>query len=362
MEQHEALIEQNFMPLSCELIKDNLIIGELLSYKEICTRLNQPYYNGGNQKKAQLKEFARYFEYEHCNRKILITDIYDNELPPEAPTNVIYVNHIEKILLQYLSLQEGYETYITSKKLWLTLGMINYNFIDFQDKYKRESVLKKLDDHMTDFEINDFYERCYNKFNKILTSALNSLQKRRLIEYHITYMVQDESDGDDGRPRPVFAEEVAEILGIERETLLEMGYEKEIQVHLSRKSEQYRKKIDKKAHEQLHYSKLFKCYHIIYKQEYVIQALSDEDKRFNKLVLNDKVITGLNVQAASKYANTDIQYKNNETNFHHPRYYLSMQGILSEKLIRLYQTDLEKEQVKEYIQKEEEKKLLKRVN
>ena len=39
--------------LSVDLTMKNLIIGDILSYKELCKKLNQPVY-GGNQKKSQL--------------------------------------------------------------------------------------------------------------------------------------------------------------------------------------------------------------------------------------------------------------------------------------------------------------------
>ena len=54
-----------------------LIIGELITYKDLCEVLQQPYYKGGNQKKSQLVEFSRFFDFEVKDRKILIKEVYD---------------------------------------------------------------------------------------------------------------------------------------------------------------------------------------------------------------------------------------------------------------------------------------------
>ena len=66
----------------------NLGIGEVLSYKQICETLHQDRY-GGNQKKAQLKEFLRYFDFEYDKeiKKYLIKEVYDEPLPPSLNKN-----------------------------------------------------------------------------------------------------------------------------------------------------------------------------------------------------------------------------------------------------------------------------------
>lgn len=45
------------------------------NYKELCSLLKQPVL-GGDSKKAQLKEFQRYFSYQKVGNKFLILDIY----------------------------------------------------------------------------------------------------------------------------------------------------------------------------------------------------------------------------------------------------------------------------------------------
>ena len=53
----------------------------------------------GNARKAQLKEFGRYFDWEKAGQKFIITDIYDTPLEKEDKrkfgNNSIYVRYIE---------------------------------------------------------------------------------------------------------------------------------------------------------------------------------------------------------------------------------------------------------------------------
>ena len=47
-----------------QLDTSNLIVGETVkNYRELCKLLNQPVYGGG-QKKNQLLEFSRFFEFD----------------------------------------------------------------------------------------------------------------------------------------------------------------------------------------------------------------------------------------------------------------------------------------------------------
>lgn len=60
---------------------NNIVVGQIVkNYKELCVLLGQEISKGGSSRKAQLKEFARYFEWERDGQKYIITDIYDTPL------------------------------------------------------------------------------------------------------------------------------------------------------------------------------------------------------------------------------------------------------------------------------------------
>ena len=89
------------------------------NYKQLCEILKKET-KTGNARKAQLKEFGRYFDWEKAGQKFIITDIYDTPLEKEDKrkfgNNSIYVRYIEVILLKYLSQQTGYTRTLTKRK------------------------------------------------------------------------------------------------------------------------------------------------------------------------------------------------------------------------------------------------------
>lgn len=92
--------ENDFLPKAIDTT--NLEIGMIAkNYKELCNLLNEPI-KDGNSKKFQLKEWARYFEFEKQKWKqsYIILDIYDEPLEKEdnrkKGNNSVYSNEEKK--------------------------------------------------------------------------------------------------------------------------------------------------------------------------------------------------------------------------------------------------------------------------
>ena len=121
------------------------------NYREMCRILNEQVY-GGDSKKAQLKEWARYFLWEKKGQKFIILDIYDEPLPKEdgRQDKNIYVQYIQVILMKILAKQRDSKEpfYITTNQLWKLLGMIN-------NHYKNIS-LDELNERIPEYEIKSF--------------------------------------------------------------------------------------------------------------------------------------------------------------------------------------------------------------
>ena len=120
--------------LTIELVQSKLKIGDILNYIDICRILNVTYYSSGNQKKSQLKDFKRYFNFEKVNRKLLITEIYD-DIKPKEPTER-YTNY-EQFLLNY---EDGQKkgVYIIQKdnKVYIGSTIVSFRkrFLEHMDK------------------------------------------------------------------------------------------------------------------------------------------------------------------------------------------------------------------------------------
>ena len=317
--------------LNLDLVTKNLVIGDTLSYKELCNKLNQPIY-GGNQKKSQLKEFKRYFDFEKVNRKIIIIDIYDEVLDPEirdTPKNAIYVKFIECVLLDYLSKQKDFKVYITRTKLWLLLGVITENYIKYN---KDREELKKLSNRMTDFEINNFFKRCNNNFPKIIDSSLNSLQRRCLIKYSKPYMIIEKDIYGNVKHREANDSEVSYILKTKRNIMKKFGVEIEIQIYWNGQEEKYYEELNKIFKEEKEWEGVYLCYKIVYDQENALEAFSKDAVKLCKLILNEKVIERMDTQANNLALEQMCSF---DKDFQYPRAYTNMQHMLSNKLLKL---------------------------
>ena len=153
------------------------------NYREMCRILSEQICEG-NSKKAQLKEWSRYFLWEKKGQKFIILDIYDEPLPKEdgRANKNIYATYIEVILIKILAKQKNSKDpfYFTTNQMWKLLGMINNNY--------RNISLDELNDRIPEydvkpFDVKKFYQRCNQRLRDILFSSLDRLESRALIKY-----------------------------------------------------------------------------------------------------------------------------------------------------------------------------------
>lgn len=308
-------------------------------------------YTSGEAKKAQLtgdgeNGFKRFFEFEKIKTKILITDIYDEPLPVGGRTkgnNSVYSTYIELILMNYLANQDDTIEIFTKRKLWLLLGMIN-------EKYGRVSKesLKTLDKSITDYEINQFYNRSNRKLERILLSALGNLRSRRLIDWELQTVICK----NNGYKEEWFVaddEEKKEILDAEYIALQEFGFQKMIQVFSSFKTEEFFKRVNEIIYSKHNWIKFYKRFKIIYIVKNIKKSISDVEAILNKALLNTEVANYLNEEAERIYNKGVEEYEkrvsdainNNENltaalnSWKPPINYILAQNMLVDELIRI---------------------------
>ena len=330
-------------------VKERIGIGEILSYKEICERIEQPRYSG-NQKKAQLKEFLRYFDFEKIDRQYIVKDIYDNPLPPELklPANSVYSRHIKIILLSYL-LRHDLEkpVYISSQKLYVALGMVNQNYITMQ-KTDQKAILRnelrikcnftEVEDKSLNFYIKHFYERCRSKFSSIIRSSFESLKKQNYIDYSRSYHLfkrtldanNDVIEVYDGKYST--DEETADIMEIERSVMDAFGYQYESEIWFG-DTKGYFAEVTKRVQElypEIH--AIYRAHKIICTKKNVIKALSKEQTTNEMKQLNEKILNYIDNQAANKYESTILE---DDYTKRYSQKYLDAQYYLSDRLIKI---------------------------
>lgn len=331
-------------------VQERIGIGEVLTYKQICETIDQPRYSG-NQKKAQLKEFLRYMDFEKVDRQYIIKDIYDVPLPPElkTPANSVYSKHIKIILLSYLLRQDlNSPVYISTQKLYVALGMVNQSYIMMQ-KSDQKALLRnelrvkcnfsdKVEDKSLNFYIKHFYDRCRSKFSSIIKSSLESLKKQNYIDYCRAYHIYKRVLDVNNEVIEIYDgaystdEETADIMEIERSVMDAFGYQYESDIWFG-DTKHYFAEVTKKVQElypEIH--SIYRAHKIICTRPNVIKALSREQETQEMKQLNEKILNYIDNQAAQKYESTIIE---DDYTKRYSQKYLDAQYYLSDRLIKI---------------------------
>ena len=292
------------------------------NYKEMCRILNEQVCEG-DSKKAQLKEWARYFLWEKKGQKFIILDIYDEPLPKDdgRQNKNIYVQYIEVILMKILSKQKNTKEpfYITTNQLWKLLGMINNN-------YKNIS-LDDLNNMITDYEVTSFdmkkfYQRCNQRLREILFSSLNKLEDRALIKYEIETVIVFFDEDRKTVYKPANDIQKKKILKAERKALLDMQLETKQHAYAKFKEMEFFEKVNAYLHEWYGWEYTFNRIKINYNKSDVLETVykdeaklrSDfEEMKLQRLGLNDRVVEALyknaQIMAENRHKKADQEYQ-----------------------------------------------------
>lgn len=322
-------------------VRENLTEGQTIkNYKELCSTLNM-HQSTGATKKRQLENLRRYLEYEKSGQKFIITKIYD--IPIEKKDNriignrQIYVKYIETILLNYFINQNKTECNFRKKELWKMLGMINENFLLYDSDTLPIEKLQEYDGKITQWQINDFFNRVYPKLIQIAESALKNLAKRKLIIWkevivacytHPTYGTRMYFEVKD-------SEDLENILKIEYESLHELDCNNIQELFFNKNKaanyKAYANIRNEKLNRKFGWNFIFKRYSIVCNREYLERGLQENEQE----LLNAKVIEAVDRQADKRYKKNSEKYRNGLTTFKYPWYYPQIQKYLSQKLLSI---------------------------
>lgn len=174
----------------------NISEGELFkNYQELSNVLDQPI-KTGNAKKAQLKDWERYFKYERKGHSIIITHIYDVPLP-ENKNKTKYITTIQKLILdKVVQFDKAGYMFISKSELMKELRMINQNYTYM--KYKQLRLAKHMNISLE--EVEDFYLTSDDLLKRNIEAALNSLRNQSLVHWsHAITIVKLQADVETNR-------------------------------------------------------------------------------------------------------------------------------------------------------------------
>lgn len=308
--------------LLSEINISNLAVGmEVKNYRAMCALLGEAV-KTGNAKKSQMKTWERYFRYEKVkgSQKMIIKEIF--EQPKEKVdkrTDGIYVRSIEIILLHELAKRKDYTATFTKNALWHRLGMVN-------DNYKKitNADLKTLDDCITDFEINHFYQRADSRLTGILKTALDSMQKRWVIEYTSQYRIVD----CNGNRRVAEDIDILNIITLKKKVAHMLGCNDEREIFLKMKTAEFYKILNHYYSHYFNWKYVYKEYKLIFNVHIVRDEIPKVEMELQRELLNGKVADALNRGAAQNYATSG------ERKFKLPEMYIQAQNLLTDILIK----------------------------
>lgn len=309
-----------------------LSVGDVVkNYIELCKLLGENQLKG-DSKKYQLKNWQRFFSFEKIKGKqsFLILDIYDEPLEKtderKKGNNSIYSKYIETILVNYLSNIDDNTKTFTRRNWWELLGMINRKYGKLTN-----AQIKTLDSSITDFEISHFYQRCNRKLDTILITALNSLRRRRLIEWEYQTVVVY---GPNQKHSVATDSEVENILKTEKYFLNEIfGYEDMYQIYLYNRQKEFYNLVNDSLLDNYGYHRYYRRIKIIYNQENMIDALPVTELQLQKLMLNNEISNYLTREARrirKNWKHNSEYYLVNDC----PKLYLQAQQLLVNELIK----------------------------
>lgn len=282
------------------------------NYKEMCEILEEDICEG-NSKKAQLKEWTRYFAWEKKGQKFIILDIYDEPLPKDdgRQNKNIYVQYIQVILMKILSKQRNTKEpfYITTNQMWKLLGMINDNYKNISLDDLNDMIVEY---EVTSFDMKKFYQRCNQRLREILFSSLNKLEDRALIKYEIETVIVFLDEDRKTVYRPANDVQKKKILKAERKALLDMKLESKQHAYAKFKETEFFERMNAYLHEWYGWEYTFNRIKINYNKSDVLETVhrdeaklqSDfEEMKLQRLGLNDRVVEAL-------YKNAQIMAEN----------------------------------------------------
>ncbi|MCM3792484.1 hypothetical protein M3690_04155 [Priestia megaterium] len=282
---------------------ENVSEGQIIkNYKALCSELEVPV-EAGNSKKAQLKEWERYFGYQKQGNKFIITDIY--ETPKEKVDgrgkSGDYVNHLELFIADMLANSKDKHISISRTRFLIAMNMVNNNYGEcnkYIDQLSKFTNIEKI-------VIHDFYNTTNSNLKYAIETALDRLQSKRVITWKKVIKICDKEDEGNHRVATQDEEDMIKFK-YEKEVLEKMpkGYREIKTLRISKYWKKFQTEVQKNLDKETHIKYYYLAYFFSINQDY-IEAERDDLK---KLIMDNK-----EKHEARKKINQSVQnnlYKN----------------------------------------------------
>lgn len=292
------------------------------SYRALCALLEEKV-KGGDSKKAQLKEWERYFLWEQQGNAFIIKEVYPVPLPREDG-RAKYLRCIEPLLLSLLAEYDG--AHETTMRQWgIDLGIFDKNIYD--EEQQEQFVWEYgVDPYTFQRAINDTAEL----FKKAFLTALNALQKKKLLIYEVKLYVVNAS----GSRHLASAEEKQAYEDLQRSVMISLGCVNMWVLHASRaKTKLYYERLKEAMLKQYGWTNVYTLFHVVAADESILRyeeadtdAVKKELKASLRRAISDRAETNES-QNMQKVLDAWLN-DSNEKVFQLPAWYASTTNLI----------------------------------
>ena len=260
-----------------------LQIWEYYKYSELCALLGEPE-KQGNSKKAQEKEWARYFEFEKIGKnkgtRYIVDDIYDVEKRKIPGGNSKYIQMIESlvsyVLISYCESKGMDEVRIVTD--WKSIAYVLYmcKYYTFQDKTYLKDVVKDKNISERAFLSFMYAGGCY--MHTKIDRALNDMVKNKEIVWNIIHVGRAYDGTEYGKSHTLTQQEYLKYLEIEKDLIREYApfctdTGKGMWTIINRNQQkEFYKALDKRAFEEMRIWGVFPKYEICTRKKLMMYA------------------------------------------------------------------------------------------
>lgn len=184
-----------------------------MNYKQLCEYLGEPPIEGGGRnRQLHIERLGQFYEIQKVGRgDYNIVRKYSPEEVKTLEAISKYSDYISDSLVYYLSNVDGYSETITYYDMYEITKMVNSNYhkgksnLNFGRFWIETQKFNSPKDEVLDIESDDvitsnlfsFFRISKNMLKKNIKNAVESMRKKKLIEYYETYVLyrQVQKDG-----------------------------------------------------------------------------------------------------------------------------------------------------------------------
>lgn len=178
---------------------------EFKNYKELCEYLKEPPKDGGRNKKLQLEEWKRHFDWETEGHKYIIKRVYDKPIKKETDTleekilkynlcvellsyycpKILDANNDKEKKQAYKEFQENLQTTSidiyenTIHNLAVKIGLVNEFYKEYLGDHSKLSEMLNINE----ITIDDFYDKVSDYYKYDIIKILDKLSKEKTLFY-----------------------------------------------------------------------------------------------------------------------------------------------------------------------------------